>query len=251
VTGGREQLIDLLIHDLSSPLSIVSTSVANLLRKAERYGPLNESQRKILERISRNTRKAQLLLQEMIEVTRSKEGLFQKESFPVDKVVRESILDVLESVSSEEAERLYSIENGEEFRHCLESNGIFVEVTGRWCHTPFCHDRKKVQQILRNLMSNAMKYRRKRVELSISGEGDLLILVKDDGQGIPPEEQEMIFQRFTRLKDKKNVEMPGLGLGLAGVKTLVEAMAGEITFESQEGVGTRFKVRIPPISSSV
>jgi len=74
-------------------------------------------------------------------------------------------------------------------------------------------------------------------------------LIEDDGIGIPQEDQEAIFKRFVRLNSEKRPYVPGLGLGLTGVKTLVEAMEGEITLESQEGVGTRFKVRIPPISS--
>lgn len=244
----KEPFIDLLIHDLSSPLSIISSSVISLLQKSDRYGPLTEAQRKVLERIARNTLKAQILVQEIIEITRSKEGLFQKEYFPIEKVVRESILEVLESTGCEGVETLYGMDYGEEFKRLLQSYGIYVEVSGRWCHTPFCHDPKKIQQILRNLISNAMKYRRSRVDLSVGGEVELLIWVKDDGQGIPPEDQETIFHRFKRLREKRDTEIPGWGLGLAGVKVLVEAMKGEIRLESKEGVGTCFMVRVPPFT---
>ena len=95
-------------------------------------------------------------------------------------------------------------------------------------------------------MSNAMKYRRERMGVKISGEADLLVMVEDDGIGIPLEDQEIIFKRFVRVNEKNFPSVPGLGLGLTGVKTLVEAMGGEITLESQEGCGTRFIVRIPP-----
>jgi signal transduction histidine kinase len=83
--------------------------------------------------------------------------------------------------------------------------------------------------------------------VSIGGDLDLLISVEDDGRGIPQAGQEIIFNRFVRLKDKERPDMPGLGLGLTGVKTLIEAMRGEITLESREGIGTRFTVRIPPL----
>jgi signal transduction histidine kinase len=147
-------------------------------------------------------------------------------------------------------EGLCHVENEETFRRGLKEHGVLVEITGKYCKTPFCHDHKKIQQILRNLMSNAMKYRRERMEVKISGEVDLLILIEDDGIGIPLEDQEAIFERFVRLGGKEQrAHVPGLGLGLTGVKTLVEAMGGEITLESEEGVGTRFTVRIPPISS--
>jgi len=243
----RDHLIDLLIHDLTTPLSIVSASVVNLLYKSERYGSLTEPQKRILERILRNNRKAQFFLQEMIEITRSKEGFFKKEFFPIQKPLRESILEVLENMSSEEADKLYHIEDLDEFKYLLEAQGIFVEIRGKYCQHPFCHDQKKIQQIIRNLLSNALKYRRNRIDLSISGEEELVILIKDDGRGIPEGDQDIIFQRFVRLKDKRTGEVPGLGLGLAGVKTLIEAMGGEITLESHEELGTCFTVRVPPL----
>ena len=244
----RERLIDLFIHDLASPLSIISTSVSNLLHKTERYGPISDHQRRLLERISRNNRKAQILLNEMIEIARSKEGFFRTESFEIEKMIQNSLSDALESVFPGEMEKLFNVERFEEFKNLLESQGIFIEIIGRYCRHPFCHDQKKIQQILRNLMSNALKYRRRKVDILISGEDDLQILVKDDGPGIAPEDQEAIFQRFVRLNDKRNGVIPGLGLGLAGVKTLVEAMGGEITLESNEGIETRFIVRIPPLT---
>jgi CheY-like chemotaxis protein len=248
-TEERERLFDLLIHDLTSPLSIASTTAGSLLHKAERYGPLTDLQRRMIDRILRNAHKAQKLLQEMIEILRSEEGVFEKEYFSIEKTLVESLLDVLEMSIPNAVERLSQAENQEAFRQDLQEHGIFVEITGKYCKSPFCHDQKKIQQILRNLMSNAMKYRRQRMGVKISGEADLFVLVEDDGIGIPLEDQGAIFERFVRLNDEKRGYVPGLGLGLTGVKALVEAMEGEITLESQEGVGTRFMVRIPPIRS--
>ena len=130
----------------------------------------------------------------------------------------------------------------------LKPHGILFEITGKYCQSPFCHDQKKVQQILRNLISNALKYRREKIAMTISGETDLIVKVEDDGRGIPLEKQETIFERFVRLTDKKQPDVQGLGLGLTGVKTLLEAMGGEITVVSQEGLGAKFTVRIPPLA---
>ena len=146
-------------------------------------------------------------------------------------------------------EKLYRAENPDAFRDGLKEHGIFVEITGKYCKAPFCHDQRKIQQIFRNLISNAMKYRRERMKVEISGETDLVIWVEDDGTGIPLDEQEVIFERFVRLSDKRRASVPGLGLGLTGVKALVEAMGGDITLESREGVGTRFIIRIPSLRS--
>lgn len=245
----KEGLIDLLIHDLRGPLSVVSTCVTNLLNKGERYGSITDRQRSTLERIWRNTRKAQTLLQEMLEISRSEDGLFRKEQFPIGKALRESLLDVLEIADSTVAEKIRGARNKEEFRSILEAHGIFIDIKGKYRKSPFLHDQPKVQQILRNLLSNALKYRQRRVGVSIGGEMDLLVSIEDDGRGIPQEEREAIFDRFVRLKDIKRADVPGLGLGLTGVKTLVEAMGGEITLVSRQGFGTSFTVRIPPLHS--
>ena len=241
------RLFDLLIHDLTGPLSIVSTSTDNLLHKAERYGPLTDQQKRIIERILRNVHKAQALLNEMIEIFRSEEKLFQKERFSIERVLGESILEVLEVSVPDVAEKLCQTKNQEEFKQNLEDHGICIQIKGKYCKSPFCHDQKKIKQILRNLMSNALKYRRKRINASIGGDLDLLVSIEDDGLGISQGEQEIIFERFVRLNDKKNTDVPGLGLGLPGVKALVGAMGGEITLVSREGLGTCFTVRIPPL----
>jgi signal transduction histidine kinase len=69
----------------------------------------------------------------------------------------------------------------------------------------------------------------------------------DDGGGIPLGEQEAIFERFVRLKEKRHTDLPGLRLGFTGVKALIEAIRGDIALASREGTGARFMVRIPPL----
>jgi len=246
----KSRLLDLLIHDLAGPLSVVSTSTENLLQKWDRYGPLTDQQKHTLERTLRNIRKAQTLLREMVEIFRSEEGLFQSDQFQIERTVRESLMDVLEITVPHAVEELLCAKNQDEFQKILNANGIFVELSGKYRESPFCHDEKKVQQVLRNLISNALKYRRRRISVCITGEmDDLCISVEDDGVGIPKEQQQAIFGRFVRLNDKRYAGVPGLGLGLTGVKALLDAMGGEITLESREDFGTRFMVRIPPLHS--
>ena len=243
----KEQLFELLIHDLTGPLSVISASTTSLLGNTEKNGSLTERQKSTLDRILRNVTRSQVLLQEMIEILRTEEGLFRKEPFPVEKVLKESILLVLEVDSREKVEKLAREKNMKRFCEMLAPYDIFVGISGKYGKSPFSHDPGKVQQIFRNLLSNALKHRRKRLEVNISGDSDLLISVEDDGVGIPDKDQKSIFHRFVRLKDKEHPYVPGLGLGLSGVKALVEAMGGTITFHSREGVGTRFSVSIPPL----
>jgi len=245
----KEELFDLLIHDLTGPLSVASTSAHNLLYKADRYGPLSEAQNRVVERILRNIQKAQNFLHEMMEVSRSEGGLFKKEFFLVEKVLKESLFDALEISDPQVVERLIHSKEQEESESILRTQGIFVKIDGRYCHSPFCHDSMKIRQILLNLIGNALKYRRKQMRVSIQGEQDLFIIVEDDGFGIPKDAHEAIYKRFVRLHDTRSPGVPGYGLGLPGVKSLVEAMKGEITLKSHEESGTCFTVRIPPLQS--
>lgn len=246
--GEKKELLDLFIHDIRVPLSVVSTSADRLIQKKDLCGSLTETQQRILERILRNSRKAQNLVQDMIEVFRSDAGIFRLQPFSPEEVLREALLDVLEVTVGEDAENIRQAESLDIFKQRIAVHGIVIEISGRYVSLPFRHDPRKVRQIVRNLISNGMKFYRHRLVLTISGKDDLLLSVEDDGPGIPLEEQSRIFERFTRLNTPGKEAMPGIGLGLSGVKNLVEAMGGEITLISGEGVGCRFEVRIPPLT---
>lgn len=243
----KDHLFDLFVHDLRSPLSIASTSVSNLLHKSERYGPLTVQQKRTLERSLRNIRKAQTLLQEMVELLLSEEKLFAKKMFSVREALKDSLTEAMESILPDEVEKFSDLDNEEQFGRMLKAHGIMVDFSGKYCTAPFCHDPNKFKQILINLISNALKYRRRSMSISISGEEDIFISVEDDGPGIPMGKEEAIFERFFQFNEKKKPEVPGLGLGLIGVKVLVEAMGGEIRFVSLKDTGTCFTIRIPPI----
>ena len=245
----KEPLIDLLIHDLTGPISVVVTSVQGLLKRSDKYG-VSDRQREVLERILRNSSKAKTLLQELVEVFRSEEGRFCSESLFVQDLLRESLLDTLEIISPQMAEGLLCCADNEAFFSSLRSNDVVVTVEGRYSRTPFLHDYRKVRQIVRNLVSNALKHRKKQMVVSATGEQDLLISVTDDGYGISEQEKEAIFHRFADIKDRTTADAQGLGFGLSCVKVLVEAIGGEIAVRSGEGAGTCFTLRIPPLSET-
>jgi signal transduction histidine kinase len=241
-------LIDLIIHDLTGPLSIASASTESLLKKDSKHGPLSERQKQTLERILRNCNKAQRLVQEMIEVYRSEEGLFRKDPVSLKATLMESVLDAIEVVNPTVGDSLSRAADFDDFQRILHENGISLEIKGPYDVLPFCHDQKKIELILRNLVSNAMKYRKSKIRVSLSGDIDLVIAVEDDGEGIPAEKQGYIFKRFFPVKDKPGKDIQkGLGFGLSCVKKLVETMKGDISVMSGEGQGTCFTVRIPPL----
>jgi signal transduction histidine kinase len=243
-------MYDLLVHDLTGPLSVVATTAKGLLCRMEAYGSLTEQQKRSLERIERNSKKAQVILREILDVSRCEEHLFQKGEFYLQGLVKDALVSVMETLDAGVAERLEKLEGPEAARGLFEEQGISVKITGKYAESPFFHDRRKVQLILENLISNALKYRRKRMDVCISGETDLVILVSDDGCGIPENEQHVIYERFMQLKHDELRQAQGLGLGLFCVKALVETLGGEIAVTSGETCGTTFTVRISPLQPS-
>lgn len=108
-------------------------------------------------------------------------------------------------------------------------------------------DRSHLYNILNNLVENAVKYSGDSVEIKTSAnadKGEVVLSISDNGNGIPSGDLKYIFQRFYRGKASVG-EQPGMGLGLAYVKLLVEAHGGEISAESALGQGTCFIIKLP------
>ncbi len=111
-------------------------------------------------------------------------------------------------------------------------------------------DRRRISQVCANLIDNAIKYTRPggRVEVSVAGDGAWAILrIADTGIGIAPEDRDHVWERLFRA-DRSGAER-GLGLGLSLVKAVVEAHGGEVSLESEVGVGSTFEVRLRRASS--
>ncbi len=245
----KDYLYDLLVHDLVGPLAVVATTVNSLLGKSDRYGDLTQPQKESLERIKRNAQKARNLVQDILEVARSEEKLFQCDLFTVPELIKEALVEGLEFVNPVAGDEL-SRSTLEEARSILARNGISLSIDGTYAGIPFCHDRRKVLHIVRNLISNALKYRREKVELSVSGEADLVVAVSNDGPAMSDDERQSLFKRFSRLDRDQMKDIPGVGLGLFCVKALVDHMRGQISVTSREGFNICFTVRIPLMEST-
>jgi signal transduction histidine kinase len=107
-------------------------------------------------------------------------------------------------------------------------------------------DRLRLEQVVTNLISNAIKYGKGRpIEIETRPDGaDAVLTVTDHGLGIAPEDQQRVFQRFER--SRRTREYGGFGLGLWITRSIVEASGGTITVDSQPGQGATFTVRLPP-----
>jgi two-component system phosphate regulon sensor histidine kinase PhoR len=109
-------------------------------------------------------------------------------------------------------------------------------------------DRRRLDQILVNLLDNAVKFNRRSGSVRVSAvreDGRVRLMVDDTGPGIPPQALERIFNRFYRLDRSRSREIPGTGLGLAIVKHLVRLQGGDIRAENLPGTGARFTLVLP------
>ena len=116
------------------------------------------------------------------------------------------------------------------------------------CNVSVYADSMRIKQVFINLMSNAIKYNKKKgtltLELEVSNEQTVKIHFRDSGQGIPEEEQEYIFEPFNRL-GAENSAIEGTGIGLSITKQLMDLMNGSITLTSTKGVGSCFTIELP------
>jgi len=114
---------------------------------------------------------------------------------------------------------------------------------------PIRADRERLRQVLVNLVGNAVKYTVAGDEVEIragTDNGYVTISVTDNGPGISPEEQRIIFDKFGRAATGSS--KPGAGLGLFIARSITEAHGGSIDVESQRGAGATFTVRLPASS---
>ena len=122
-----------------------------------------------------------------------------------------------------------------------------IQVNAREDVPPVSADPDRLERILTNLLSNALKYSEPGTEITVGLEqrgGEVVISVSDRGPGIPLEDRPLLFQRFRRLRTARE-RRDGLGLGLYITKGLVEAHGGQIWVESEVGTGSTFSFTLP------
>jgi two-component system phosphate regulon sensor histidine kinase PhoR len=110
-------------------------------------------------------------------------------------------------------------------------------------------DAHRLEQVLANLVDNAIKYGRAQGSVTVGGRkteaGKIEAFVKDDGPGIPPEALDRIFERFYRVDKARSREQGGTGLGLSIVKHIVQNLGGEVWAKSEPGKGATFFFTLP------
>jgi two-component system OmpR family sensor kinase len=238
--------IDLLIHDLKGPMAVVETGITLLLEKPENYGPLTAKQKKVLERTLRNTRMTRMLVDDALELERSREGIVNLIAFSFSRLLEETFIELFDLIDSRTSEKVKNCTGLAELKEILTERGVTLDIDESLWRREFCLDETKIKQIMRNLLNNAMKYRKRFIEVKIDINDNVLFLsVTDDGEGIPRQFHKKIFETYFQLGPETEGIVRGSGLGLAGVMVLIEDLEGRLLLESDEGHGAKFCVEVP------
>jgi PAS domain S-box-containing protein len=225
----KDQFLSTMSHELRTPLNAV-LGFSDLLAD-ERYGPLNEKQRRYISHIHTGGKHLLSLISDILDLSKIEAGRMELAlaSLTVEGAFAE-VLSVMQPLVDKKGQILSA--NAEP--------GLTVRA-----------DATRFKQVLMNLLGNAVKFTPNggRIELAARlTDGKVRVEVRDNGPGIPPDEQKRIFEAFYRLREsgKKN---EGTGLGLAITQRLVELHGGELGLDSQLGQGSCFYFSLPATPS--
>lgn len=242
----REIEIQFLIHELKDPIAIIETGLRTLLEKQEKFGALTSKQQNTLKRTLRNSKKARSMLNNLLEIGRSESGCFICSYFQPARAVHRALKDSLEIMTGPLSEELGKYQAEKDAVELLSRNGITLDFSARTQNIEIFQDEIKFSQIAGNLFKNALHHRRTKVNIKMDVEDDnLIVTVSDDGPGVEPEHQEMIFKRYAQVKECSIVPRKGHGLGLAGALILARCLGGDITIENRPGQGATFRLALP------
>ncbi|HEX7981352.1 MAG TPA: ATP-binding protein [Gemmatimonadaceae bacterium] len=223
----KSEFLAVMSHELRTPLNAIG-GYAQLLELGIR-GPVTEQQRVDLERIMRSQTYLLSLINDVLNFAKIESGHVQVEleDVPVDELVGGT---------------------SDFVRPQLRERGLAFSLSACPPSLRVRADREKVQQILLNLLSNALKFTPSGGEIALSclEEGGFVsIAVRDTGLGIALEKLASIFEPFVQVDRRFKREQEGIGLGLAISRELARAMDGDLTVESSEGAGSTFVLRLP------
>ncbi len=217
----KSAFVSMASHEFRTPLSTILSSVS----LAEKYPESHQQDKreKHFGRIKSAVHNLINILNGFLSIEQMEQGKIETETENFDlPVLLQDIADEMEGMKK----------RGQEI--CLTYHG-----------SPQVRlDRKIIRNVLFNLLSNAIKYSDKNIDLlAETSDKQVILTVKDRGIGIPNEDQKGIFTHFFRASNAGAVQ--GTGLGLSIVKHYVALLAGTLTFESKEGIGTTFVITVP------
>jgi two-component system phosphate regulon sensor histidine kinase PhoR len=220
----RQEFLSNVSHELRTPLTSIIAFVETLENGARED---TESCQRFLSIIRKNASRMQGLIDDILELTAIEGGNVQLRAAPVE--LHELVQEVCASLDAKAATHSVRLEN-------KVRPEVIVNA-----------DARRLEQMLTNLIDNAIKFSRENGTVAISHEPGTRdrILVQDNGDGIPAQHLERLFERFYRVDRARSREMGGTGLGLAIVKHIALLHGGEVTVTSELGKGSTFTIHLP------
>ncbi len=237
----RSELIANVSHELRTPLGLIKMFCTSLLMDDVSFE--RETQMEFLRGIDEQTDRLEVIVDNLLDLSRAESGRLHLELRAVDigALAREVIAKVEQEVRSTIGAPQRKPSASYRFVYDFPEQPLIGKV-----------DARRIEQVLRNLLNNAVKYSPEGGTITVQGRGDrwqLLIRVSDEGIGIPPHEQERIFERFYRVENEVTRRTQGAGLGLSVCRSIVEAHGGHIWVDSTPGKGSTFYFTLPVGSS--
>jgi signal transduction histidine kinase len=215
-------------HELRTPLAAIKGFADNLLDGVK--GTVSEPQRHYLLRMKDNVERLARMVSDLLDLTRIEAGKIE---------ILPQALDAGQVL----------VEATEGLRPVARARGVRLVVDVGPCH-PVWADPDKLQQVLTNLISNAVKFSPPGGEVTVTASSAppdaVRLAVRDTGPGIPPAERERIFDKFYQLGRVDGERPPGSGLGLTIARHLVDLHGGRIWVEEAAGGGSTFVVQLAP-----
>ena len=221
----RSELIANVSHELRTPLGLIKIFCTTLLRTDVELD--QETVREFLYNIEEETDRLEEIVTNLLDMSRMESGRLHLDKQRAD--LGQLTAAVLENIEIQ-----------------LERHTVVPDFPDEPLMAMV--DIKRMEQVLRNLLSNACKYSPDGGTITVQGRGDksqVLLRVNDQGIGIPPEETGRIFERFYRVENEVTQNVGGVGLGLAVCRGIVKAHGGRIWVESQVGTGSTFYLSLP------
>jgi signal transduction histidine kinase len=222
----KTQMIRMASHDLNNPLTNILVT-ANLLLDPEYFSLSDERVKKSVERMQRASEQMRQIIQDILSLERVRGAVVFKSAFDVGELVQEVAAQV--KADADAKNQIFT----------LDIDDALPIVSG---------DRQLLYQAVVNLIGNAIKYTPDGGSVAVRVTGDIAsvcVEVEDSGYGIPEKDQRSIFREFFRAKTSAVAHIPGTGLGLSLVKSVVQAHGGSVWFRSVEGEGSTFFMELP------
>ena len=223
----KSQFLATMSHELRTPMNAVIGFSQLLLR--QRQSSLTSQQEDMVERILNNGKNLLTLINEILDLSKIEAGRLELklEKFNLVKLLRATL---------------------EELRSLADEKYLELDIQADLKNPNVSNDSVRLRQIFVNLLSNAIKFTEQgkvQVEVKEIASERLVIIVKDTGIGIAPDDLEHIFEEFRQLDQTTTRKYSGTGLGLAITESLVQLMHGKITVESEVGKGSTFLIELP------